>query len=135
MPIEARGSGAWTPHRIVSAVLLGVLVGGGLYLLSLGGDPERLPPHTIPSGCVEGQYCPSRGLTRAFVCLLRGDLAGARHYNSAAPFLFVAFAAQGPLRLWMLRPCPPERVRRRAILDGTVSAALFGIGFGAMFLR
>lgn len=115
----------WRPHQSTSAALLAVLVAGGIYVLSLGGDPERLPVHAIASMCAADLPCPSRGLTRAFVCLARGNVEGARKYNVYAPRLFAVLILLGVFRALALLRCSPAERRQRLVADIIVSPMLF----------
>ncbi|MBI1904560.1 MAG: DUF2752 domain-containing protein [Planctomycetia bacterium] len=45
-----------------------------------------------------GINCPGCGLTRCFLCLARGDLAAAWHFNAAGFLWFVAVLFQLPYR-------------------------------------
>jgi hypothetical protein len=55
--------------------------------------------------------CPGCGLTRAFILIAHGDLAGAWRYNAAGILMFAFVTAQIPYRtaqLWRIRRGRPE---------------------------
>lgn len=60
----------------------------------------------LPDACtfrrVTGVPCPGCGLTRCFICLMRGDVARAWGYNPSGLLLFVVVAAQVPYRMLQL---------------------------------
>ena len=66
----------------------------------------------LPDSCmfrqVTGVPCPGCGLTRCFICLMRGDVARAWGFNPSGLLLFLVVAAQVPYRLLQLM-----RIRRQ----------------------
>ena len=76
----------------------------------------------LPAICAMRRFtsfpCPGCGLSRAFVSLVRGDMATAWKYNPASIVWFVAMLLQYPYRLaqiWRLRNDRDEIIVRRGI--------------------
>lgn len=78
-----------------------------------------------------GANCPGCGLTRAFIHIAHGDLAGAWRFNPAAFLWFPIIAAQLPYRTWQI-----SRVRRGLpeFFDYRLLWCLW-LALGALFLQ
>ena len=62
-------------------------------------------PQTCMMRRLSGVNCPGCGLTRSFISIGRGDIAGAWHYNAAGWLIFAVVLVQPPFRsfqLWRL---------------------------------
>jgi hypothetical protein len=103
------------PDPLFHAVLL-ALSGGVLVLamvLSIRNGKDVLIPVVnlpVPELCmmrrIGAMDCPGCGMTRCFIALVDGDLAGAWSYNPAGLFMFALVAGQVPFRamqLWRIR--------------------------------
>jgi hypothetical protein len=99
-------------HVVLLAMCSGVLVLAAV-LSVRGGTQVALPgaDWVLPELCFARRFaglnCPGCGMTRCFISLMHGDLAGAWRYNPAGLLLFALMAAQIPFRVWQL-----WRVRR-----------------------
>src|SRR5690349_913619 len=87
----------WRSARILHASLLALSLVTLLLAAILEIQDETfvvLSGWTLPETCMWRRWlamnCPGCGMTRAFVCLARGDVAGAWHFNAAALPLFAA---------------------------------------------
>lgn len=92
-------------HASVFALSLATLLLAAV--LEIQGESfVALSGWTLPETCVWRCWlemnCPGCGMTRAFICLVRGNLAGAWQFNAAALPLFAAVALQIPYRGWQL---------------------------------
>jgi hypothetical protein len=67
-------------------------------------------PTTCPSRLLLGLECPGCGLTRSFVALAAGDIAGSLHYNRVGWLIALAVVVQIPYRLYAL-----YELRRRVV--------------------
>ncbi|MGD9637130.1 MAG: DUF2752 domain-containing protein, partial [Pirellulales bacterium] len=69
--------------------------------------PTWLPSIKLPEMCgsraLFGIECPGCGLTRSFIALAHGDLAGSLAYHRVGWLLALAVLLQFPYRVWMLR--------------------------------
>jgi hypothetical protein len=103
-------------HIILLAICSGVLLLA--LLLSIRDRTAVVVPLIglpLPELCVTRRYtgvaCPGCGMTRCFISLARGDVAGAWSYNPAGLLLFAIVAWQVPFRavqLWRIRRNLPE---------------------------
>jgi hypothetical protein len=120
-----------------------LLLAGGVIvaamMLRIGSDGQVYFPLVdlpLPGTCTYrtwlGIDCPGCGLTRCFICMVRGDVRRAAAFNPAGILLFALVAAQVPFRLVQL-----WRVRRgQAELRSNVAAHwLLGILVVAMLLQ
>ena len=131
------------PTSGAGAIVHGCILAGSLtiiafaFLLDVHGEREMVPPglnRPLPGLCVfrrvVGVDCPGCGLTRSFVSLANGDLAGAWKYNPAVLFAFPLIAIQIPYRSMQLaRICRglPERDASRFVwVCWPLILALFG---------
>lgn len=93
----------WTLLGIAAGVLFLSLV------LRVEGPETVVVPlvdQPLPGTCTYklwlGISCPGCGLTRCFISLAHGDMAGAWRFNPAGMFLFGAVLVQLPYRGWQL---------------------------------
>lgn len=87
-------------------------------ILSVRNQTQVVVPilgQPLPELClarrITGAGCPGCGMTRSFISIMHGDLAGAWRYNPAGPLLFGLMAVQIPFRaaqLWRIRRGLPE---------------------------
>jgi hypothetical protein len=99
----------WRSARMLHATLLALSLVTVLLaaVLEIQGEMHvALSGWTLPETCVWRKFmamnCPGCGMTRAFICLARGDFAGAWHFNPTALPLFAVVALQIPYRGWQL---------------------------------
>jgi hypothetical protein len=113
----------WVLLIASAAVLLAALI------LSVEKDKVVTPwGKELPATCAwrrnTGLDCPGCGMTRCFVCLAHGDLAGAWFHNPAGLLVFLAVAGQIPYRISQIRRVrsgrPEIRRDRFVIVGGTV---------------
>jgi len=78
------------------------IIASGLIILALAWS-FKLGVFRIPA-CIFftqlGFYCPACGATRAFICLLHGDLFGAFYYNPSV--IFTVFALMGYFGIYII---------------------------------
>jgi hypothetical protein len=103
-------------HVVLLALCSGVMALAAV-LSVRGGTQVALPVvnWALPELCFARRFtglsCPGCGMTRCFISLMHGDLAGAWQYNPAGLLLFMLMAAQIPFRgvqLWRIRRGLPE---------------------------
>ncbi|MGE0761241.1 MAG: DUF2752 domain-containing protein [Pirellulaceae bacterium] len=98
-------------HWIALSVSAAILTGAALLQVDGGRVIVPVVNQALPGLCtfqtLFGIGCAGCGLTRCFVCLMHGDLAGAWNYNAAGFLVFMLIACQLPLRLLQL-----QRLRR-----------------------
>jgi hypothetical protein len=97
---------------IVAAFFLQFRQGGSL---RLPWSDIALPP-LCGSRILFGMECPGCGLTRSFVALAGGDLAGSLTFNRVGWILALAVVAQIPYRLYALRELRQQVVQRRWVV-------------------
>jgi hypothetical protein len=99
-------------HWILLGIAVAVLAVAVLLQIDAAGQVvEPLFGCPLPESCMfrraTGVPCPGCGLTRSFICLMRGDVPRAWTFNPAGLLLFPVVAVQVPYRLLQLR-----RIRR-----------------------
>jgi hypothetical protein len=121
-------------HAIFLALACAVIIAS--FTLSVGGSQKVTLPGiglSLPSICqfrnITGIDCPGCGLSRGFIHLAHGDLAGAWRFNPAAALVFAFVVVQIPYRsvqLWRIHRGWPELNWRRAgnVAIGVVAVAL-----------
>lgn len=76
-----------------------------------------------------GVNCALCGLSRAFCCLARGDVAGAVGFHRLAPLVFALFCLEVPYRVFALathpRPIGARWVRLHFVVVAAVATAVF----------
>jgi hypothetical protein len=87
------------PYVKINAILAALLV--GIFAYSFFSPSLSRGGMTVPSSCegMPAAYCKSRGLTRAFAALTRGQTDEARTLNRYSVSVFVFFAAQLAARI------------------------------------
>jgi hypothetical protein len=111
---------------ILSASL--IVIAAALILNLSPSDGLRIPgfnntlPTTCPSRLLLGLDCPGCGLTRSFVALAAGDIAGSLHYNRVGWLFALAIVVQIPYRLFAL-----YELRRRVVRRSWVAWLGFGL--------
>ena len=127
---DAIGTGEWADPRrwfhiqILVAATLVVILSLGLNVV----DRERiafvgLENHPLPHSCVSRMLwnapCPACGLTRSFVLLFHGDLAGSLRMHPVGFWIAALVVFQIPYRLLVLRS--PERFLPSAHLGAVLT--------------
>jgi hypothetical protein len=97
---------------IVAAFFLQFRQGGSL---RLPWSDIGLPP-LCGSRLLFGMECPGCGLTRSFVALAGGDIAGSLAFNRVGWILALSVVAQIPYRLYALRELRRQVVQRRWVV-------------------
>ena len=108
---ERAGLSAGVSHHLVLLILSVVVVGMSL-LLGVQGERRVVIPYvnvSLPALCtwqrLMDRPCPGCGLTRCFISMAHGDVAGAWHFHPLGVFLFGLLLVQVPYRgvqLWRL---------------------------------
>ncbi len=104
----ATSPASWPSQWIPLGLALIVLSAALLVRSRESGQLEIPGLHlALPSLCPMRNWlgipCAGCGLSRAFVCLVRGNFAGAWQLNPASPLVFAIVAGQIPWRLLQLR--------------------------------
>ena len=128
----------WRRHREVLVVCVLVVVLAFLLRVREGQKVEVSVGSgwTVPELCISrsmlGFQCPGCGLTRSFVCLAAGDVAGSIAYHRVGWLLALATLIQIPYRsfmlYWLSRRGLPEPIPSIAnqLFGWTLIAALIG---------
>ncbi len=84
-------------------------------------------PLVCPLNYITGFLCPSCGMTRAFLAILKGDLGGAIEYNPLSPIIFgLIFITWALLLLKIdLVKTTTSRYAKSALLRSSTKALLF----------
>lgn len=107
-------------RRLGTGLLLFALacVGCATGLFDAGRAIEAMPPLCLFHR-LTGLDCPGCGMTRAFVCLMRGDLSGAwQMHPFSIPLLLASISAvllPAPLRTRLVRSQPGVALQRGAL--------------------
>ncbi len=103
-----RLSQAISSHRVFLGLSIVALLLSAV--LSVQGETDVVVPilgRPLPEICLArwqfGVNCPGCGLTRSFISLAHGDVAGAWSFNPAGVLWFAAFLWQIPYRGYQLR--------------------------------
>jgi len=106
-------------HRLLQPLLM-ALLGAGAVLAAVVVQPgpdewSYLFGHRLGGPCgfqeVTGLACPSCGMTRSWLWLVRGDLGKAFAYNAAGALLLIGLIAAGLLGVLRLATRDPARLR------------------------
>ncbi len=112
----ANRAGIWLNNSSwrVRAVVASISTGFGFGIASWGGPGSPV----CPVHAVTGLWCPGCGLTRASLCLIRGDVPAALRFNVLSP-LFLAVMVWGGVA-WV----SGSHLPRPTVLPGAVWKAL-----------
>ena len=105
----------WTMLALAAAIALAsslLHVGDESHVSVLGRQGLTLPP-MCGSRILFGIDCPGCGLTRSFVALAHGDVAGSFHFHHLGWLVALAVLAQFPYRTYKLRELRTSVVERR----------------------
>ncbi|MCC9607026.1 DUF2752 domain-containing protein [Blastopirellula sp. JC732] len=135
--VESPERASLTFHWVMLAMSSAVLI-ASFALNFQAGETVYLPfsEFAVPPSCgmklFWGVDCPGCGLTRSFILLAHGDLAGSLAYNPSGILLFAVVLFQVPYRigqLWRIRQGLPTWNL------GTASAVGFSAIFAVMLIQ
>lgn len=110
-------------------------------VLEIHGDETVVLPLVgipVPETCyfkrALGINCPGCGLTRCFICAIRGEIPRAWHFNPAGLAVFLFVALQGPYRVWQLWRIRRGQEECRPVRLGTATVGLLTVLLVAQWL-
>jgi hypothetical protein len=117
-------------HWTMLVLSVGVLIAAFLLRINDGGrvGASWLPFESLPPMCgsraLLGIECPGCGLTRSFVALASGDVAGSFRFHRLGWLMFLATASQIPYRI----------VRLRQLREGNLAVRQWPTWFGSFLI-